>query len=121
MLHDVHSLAPLAPLMLGQIPAVSAGEVGQWLFCGACVVVIVNYAFQLFKNLTGGFQRKPSAPTDGSPSTSECTARHAAIEAKFSAMQNEWKKDRQDLHTRINTIAEGVAFIRGKFEDKRKP
>ena len=115
-----HSLlAPLAPLFLGQI-SVGTSELGQWLFCAACATVIVNYGFTLFRNLTGGFARKRAAADDDSPSQSECDRRHAAIEAKFTTIQGEWKKDRQDLHTRMNSIAEGVAFIRGKFEDKGK-
>jgi hypothetical protein len=81
--------------------------------------VIVNYGFTLFRNLTGGFARKRAAADDDSPSQSECDRRHAAIEAKFTTIQGEWKKDRQDLHTRMNSIADNVAFIRGKIEGKK--
>lgn len=118
-MNDAHSLLSIAPLLLGQIPAVSASELGQWLFCAACVMVILNYGFALFKNLTGGFQRKQSPASEGTPSLFDCENRHASIEAKFASLQSEWKKDRQDLHGRMNAIAEGVAFIRGKFETKR--
>lgn len=118
-----HSLAPIAPLLLGQVPFVDAGALGQWLFCAACAAVLLNYGFTLFRNLTGGFQRKPAAPGEGSPSLQDCVGKHAAIDSRFITLQAEWKKDRADLHNRMNTIAEGVAFIRGKYEEspRRKP
>lgn len=110
------SLVAMFPLVLGQIPIVDSGALGQWLFCAACVAVILNYGISLFRALTVGFARRRGKLEDDYPSQQECDARHDALERKFTALQHAWESNRKDLHARINTIAEGVAFIRGKFE-----
>jgi hypothetical protein len=112
----ISSALSLAPLVLAQSPVIGATELGQWLLVGAAVAVILNQGMGAFKNITGEFARKQTPREEGVPTAIDCEKKHLAIAAQFQTLQKEWEADREKLHKRINTIAEGVTYIRGKLD-----
>ncbi len=124
-MQNAESLIPLAPLILGQIPAVSSTELGSWLFVLACVLATANYGFTFWKNITGGLQKKQSTRDDVYTSLADCEEKHAAItmqlfkhstdtEARFEKLRLELKEDVKGIHKRIDAVLSGVMRLEGK-------
>lgn len=121
------SLIPILPLVLGQMPSVSATELGQWLFCAACVLVILNYGISFWKNISGGLQKKQSARDDVYPSLSDCERKHSAISSQISELSTdaqsrsenlrlELKEDIKGIHKRIDAVFNGILRLERKNE-----
>lgn len=130
----ISAAAALAPLVLAQVPSVSATELGQWLLVGAALAVIANQGMSFFKNLTGQFARKNPAPADSQTSVAECIQKHAALDGKHAALSAqivqvtsdsearseklrlEVKNDVKGIHQRIDSILAGVSRLEGKIK-----
>lgn len=120
------NILTIAPLILGQVPQVSATELGQWLFCAACVLVILNYAMSFWKNITGGLKETPP-PAQTYVQRTICKLLHIGIEKKISeqseriekaeedthSLRLEMKNDVKGIHDRINEVFKAVSRIEG--------
>ena len=113
-------LISLTPLILGTLPAVNATELGSWLLCGACVLVILNQGADFWrKNL----KEKP-APADTYVNKTVCKILHAEVGKEFSEQTKRSEKIEIDIavlrqeelrgiHVRINEILKAVSRLEG--------
>lgn len=107
---------PIAPLVLGQFPQVSATELGGWLLCAACVLVILNQGADFWrKNL----KEKPT-PADTYVDKTVCKIIHAEANKKLEksensleALRKEIKADVKGIHDRINDVLKAVSRMEG--------
>ncbi len=112
--HPISSIVSVAPLVLAQIPAVGATEVGQWLLAGAAVAVIANQGMSFFKNLTGGFARKRSAADPDFSTRELCDQRHLMVDARLESQRMEIKSDIKGIHNRIDDVLKAVSRLEGR-------
>jgi len=120
------NLLSLTPLILGQMPAVSSTELGSWLLCGACVLVILNQGADFWrKNL-----KEQPTPAKTYVMRTVCKLLHVGVDEKFDehsariekasadteALRKEIKSDVKGIHDRIDVILEAVSQLKGKVQ-----
>jgi hypothetical protein len=127
----VSSALALAPLVLAQMPAVSANELGQWLLAAAAAAVIANPGMAFFRGVTDAFARKRAPRNEDSPTIEECNKRHTALDsrlvetsalfiARIEQLRLEMKDDNQRVHNRVDEVVRGVARIEGAISNDRR-
>lgn len=119
MNNSITSFVSLAPLALGQMPAVSSTELGSWLLAAAAVAVIANQAILLWRNISGGLKEMPP-PADTYVTKTVCKIIHSEVaknlaqnEDHIEGLRREIKEDVKGIHNRINDVLTAVSRLQG--------
>ena len=96
-----------APRGLGdalQHPLPTEAQMGLWLFCLSCFLVILNQGSKAIYNLRG------------KPTPQELTAANSALDSHLDGNETKIQKSIERIHERIDTVAVGVAEITGALK-----